>query len=93
MKGIKGLYFFAYCSDYQRNFTDVGLEFESAPLGDGVKRAMWQLSLAMLFKMVITIFTFGIKVSVLILFYLHTRCWSVLWYNGQYLCIQESTVI
>ncbi|XP_067946446.1 H(+)/Cl(-) exchange transporter 4-like [Watersipora subatra] len=34
----------------------------SAPIGPGMKTALWQLSLALLFKIVITIFTFGIKV-------------------------------
>ena len=33
-----------------------------ADAGDGVKRAVWQLILAMIFKAIITIFTFGIKV-------------------------------
>lgn len=36
--------------------------FKSAPLGPGVIAALWQLALALIFKMVITIFTFGIKV-------------------------------
>jgi len=35
----------------------------SAPAGDGVKRALWQLFLAMVFKGIITIFTFGMKVT------------------------------
>jgi len=35
----------------------------SSPIGDGIKAAMWKLSLALLFKVVITIFTFGIKVG------------------------------
>ena len=50
--------------DYQRNYTDLNAndEFTSAPIGDGVKTAMWQLSLAVIFKMLITVFTFGIKV-------------------------------
>jgi chloride channel 3/4/5 len=30
--------------------------------GDGVKRAIWQLVLALLFKGIITVFTFGMKV-------------------------------
>ena len=33
--------------------------------GDGVKRALWQLSLAMVFKGLITVFTFGMKVRIL----------------------------
>ncbi|ELU04325.1 hypothetical protein CAPTEDRAFT_175229 [Capitella teleta] len=48
--------------DYQRNLTDVNEAFKSSPLGPGVVAAMWQLALALIFKMVITIFTFGIKV-------------------------------
>ena len=31
--------------------------------GSGVKRALWQLILAMIFKAIITVFTFGIKVN------------------------------
>ena len=49
-------------SDYNRNLTDITTEFESAPLGDGVKTALWQLALALIFKGAITVFTFGIKV-------------------------------
>lgn len=33
------------------------------PAGPGVYTAMWQLALALVFKIVITIFTFGMKVS------------------------------
>jgi hypothetical protein len=33
------------------------------PAGVGVYTAMWQLALALIFKIVITIFTFGMKVS------------------------------
>jgi len=29
----------------------------------GVKKALWQLILAMIFKAIITVFTFGIKVN------------------------------
>ena len=50
-------------SDYQRNLTDVNEAFKSAPLGPGVVAAIWQLVLALIFKMLITIFTFGIKAS------------------------------
>ncbi len=50
-------------SDYNRNLTDATSEFMSAPLGSGVVNSMWQLSLALIFKMIITVFTFGIKVS------------------------------
>jgi len=33
-----------------------------AKAGDGVIKAVWQLTLAMIFKAIITVFTFGIKV-------------------------------
>lgn len=33
------------------------------PAGPGVYTAMWQLALALVFKIVITIFTFGMKVN------------------------------
>ena len=33
-----------------------------AEAGPGVRKAIWQLILAMIFKAIITIFTFGIKV-------------------------------
>ncbi|XP_014672883.1 PREDICTED: H(+)/Cl(-) exchange transporter 3-like [Priapulus caudatus] len=48
--------------DYNRNFTNVNHGSESAESGHGVTRALWQLSLALVFKLLITIFTFGIKV-------------------------------
>lgn len=32
-------------------------------MGDGVYEALWKLALAMFFKAIITVFTFGIKVS------------------------------
>jgi chloride channel 3/4/5 len=51
------------CSDYVRNVTDVNSEVVSAPLNTRAVNAIWQLTLALIFKMVITIFTFGIKVS------------------------------
>lgn len=52
------------CSDYYHNGTDYSIaDIESAPLGVGVKKALWQLALALLFKGAITVFTFGIKVS------------------------------
>lgn len=49
-----------------QNLTDITLgngERPSAPMGDGLKTAVWQLVIALIFKSVITIFTFGIKVS------------------------------
>jgi chloride channel 3/4/5 len=51
----------AFCN-YKGNFTDVSSEVVSAPLGPDAISAIWQLSLALVFKMVVTIFTFGIKV-------------------------------
>lgn len=36
----------------------------SAEAGNGVIKAVWQLILAMIFKAVITVFTFGIKVNI-----------------------------
>ena len=50
-------------SDYQRNLTDARSYMSSTYVGDGVKRALWQLSLAMVFKGLITVFTFGMKVG------------------------------
>ncbi|XP_052793749.1 H(+)/Cl(-) exchange transporter 4-like isoform X2 [Mya arenaria] len=47
---------------YQRNFTDPQAYTSNAPVGEGVRRALWQLFLAMVFKGIITIFTFGMKV-------------------------------
>jgi len=52
-------------SDYQRNFTDPQAYMSSTYIGDGVKRAIWQMVLALLFKGVITVFTFGMKVTCL----------------------------
>ncbi|XP_026331883.1 H(+)/Cl(-) exchange transporter 5 isoform X2 [Hyposmocoma kahamanoa] len=48
--------------DYNRNFTDVNMAIERATAGPGVYRAMWLLFLALVLKLVMTIFTFGIKV-------------------------------
>ncbi|XP_031357157.1 H(+)/Cl(-) exchange transporter 5 isoform X2 [Photinus pyralis] len=47
--------------DYNRNFTDVN-SIEIAAAGDGVYRAVWLLILALVFKLIMTIFTFGMKV-------------------------------
>lgn len=49
-------------SDYYRNFTDVNAAVEKAAAGPGVYRAMWLLVLALGVKLVMTIFTFGMKV-------------------------------
>jgi chloride channel 3/4/5 len=50
-------------SDYNRNFTDVNSAIEIAAAGPGVYNAIWLLVLALVFKLVGTIFTFGIKVQ------------------------------
>lgn len=49
------------CSDYNRNFTDVNSAIEIAAAGPGVYKAVWLLVLALVFKLVATIFTFGFK--------------------------------
>ena len=56
-------YLFVIFSQYNRSFTNTSTAFESVPLGYGVQKAMWLLALALVFKLVITIFTFGIKVG------------------------------
>ncbi|KAG0444991.1 hypothetical protein HPB47_005966, partial [Ixodes persulcatus] len=48
--------------DYRRNFTNVNNHIDVAEAGPGVYTSLWQLSLALVFKLLITIFTFGIKV-------------------------------
>lgn len=48
-------------SDYNRNFTDVNSAIEIAAAGPGVYTAVWLLVLALVFKLVATIFTFGFK--------------------------------
>lgn len=61
---------FCYCffklffssSDYNRNFTVVNSAIEIAAAGPGVHRALWLLFLALVLKLIMTIFTFGIKV-------------------------------
>lgn len=49
-------------SDYNRNFTDVKKTIEIAAAGPGVYKAIWLLTLALVMKLVMTIFTFGMKV-------------------------------
>ena len=65
------LHFFSQCGitnqeglcDYtNRNFTNANDDVMIAEAGPGVYTAMWQLSLALVFKLVVTVFTFGIKV-------------------------------
>ncbi|RWS17995.1 H(+)/Cl(-) exchange transporter 3-like isoform X1 [Dinothrombium tinctorium] len=49
--------------DYNRNFTTVNKKlFAIAEAGPGVYKSLWLLILAVIFKFVITVFTFGIKV-------------------------------
>ncbi|XP_048488458.1 H(+)/Cl(-) exchange transporter 5 isoform X3 [Plutella xylostella] len=48
--------------DYNRNFTDVNKAIEKAAAGPGVYQAVWLLMLALVMKLVMTVFTFGIKV-------------------------------
>ncbi|XP_048005014.1 H(+)/Cl(-) exchange transporter 5 isoform X1 [Leguminivora glycinivorella] len=48
--------------DYNRNFTDVNKAIEKAAAGPGVYQAIWLLFLALVVKLVMTVFTFGIKV-------------------------------
>lgn len=58
-------------SDYQYNTTatdETSSDVISAPLGPDAINAIWLLSLALVFKMIITIFTFGLKVRREILF-------------------------
>lgn len=49
-------------SDYNRNFTDVNSAIEIAAAGPGVYQAIWLLILAFIVYLVLTIFTFGMKV-------------------------------
>ena len=51
-----------FCSDYNRNFTNVNSAIGLAAAGPGVYTAIWLLLLALIFKFIVTIFTFGIKV-------------------------------
>ncbi|XP_068620030.1 H(+)/Cl(-) exchange transporter 3 isoform X3 [Battus philenor] len=48
--------------DYNRNFTHVNSAIEKAAAGPGVYHAIWLLLLALVLKLVMTVFTFGIKV-------------------------------
>lgn len=51
-------------SDYKSQITSAkaNTDIESGSLGDGIHSAVWQLVLALIFKLVITVFTFGMKV-------------------------------
>ncbi|OQR66649.1 H(+)/Cl(-) exchange transporter 3-like [Tropilaelaps mercedesae] len=48
--------------DYKRNFTDATARIDIAEAGPGVYEALWQLAIGFIFKLVITVFTFGVKV-------------------------------
>lgn len=56
------LNFFFFFSDYNRNFTDVNSAIEIAAAGPGVIKAIWLLTLAFVVYLILTIFTFGMKV-------------------------------
>ncbi|XP_061164575.1 H(+)/Cl(-) exchange transporter 3-like isoform X1 [Saccostrea echinata] len=49
-------------SSYLLNTTSIKILTSSTELGDGVYKALWMLALALIFKGIITIFTFGIKI-------------------------------
>ena len=51
-----------FCSDYNRNFTNVNSAIESAAAEPGVYKAVWLLVLTLILKLIMTIFTFGMKV-------------------------------
>lgn len=43
--------------------TGVGNSLADRPAGEGLYTALWQLALALVFKMMITVITFGMKVG------------------------------
>ncbi|XP_061164571.1 H(+)/Cl(-) exchange transporter 4-like isoform X2 [Saccostrea echinata] len=49
-------------SSHQLNETSLKTMTSSTEIGDGVEKALWMLALALIFKGIITIFTFGIKI-------------------------------
>lgn len=60
---IQKITFFIFVhSDYNRNFTDVNSAIEIAAAGPGVYRAIWLLIMAFIVYLILTIFTFGMKV-------------------------------
>lgn len=63
-KGIKCVKLFTciFPSDYNRNFTDVKSAIEIAAAGPGVYQAVWLLLIALVLKLGMTVFTFGMKV-------------------------------
>jgi len=54
--------FHLFYSDYDRQYVNADTHIEIAKAGEGVYSAIWLLLLALVFKFVVTIFTFGIKV-------------------------------
>ncbi|KAB7504952.1 H(+)/Cl(-) exchange transporter 3 [Armadillidium nasatum] len=60
--GTSQLILMLFSHDYQRNYTNVNTAIEIAAAGPGVFKALWLLALALIFKCVATVFTFGIKV-------------------------------
>ena len=55
------------CDYVNRNFTNANDAVSIAEAGPGVYQAMWKLSLALVFKLVVTVFTFGIKGNVVVI--------------------------
>ncbi len=52
----------SYLCNYQRNFTRSNEKILPADAGEGVKKAMWQLFLALIVQIVLMVFTIGTKV-------------------------------
>lgn len=52
-----------FYSDYNRSGLDPSEQYKDAKAGPLVYKAMWQLSVALLIKAILTIFTFGMKVT------------------------------
>lgn len=50
-------------SDYERNVTSQFAFWSSAVAHPGVHAALWKLFLALIFKIIMMIFTIGIRVS------------------------------
>lgn len=48
--------------DYKRHYAQANAQIEIAEASSGVYSAIWLLLLALIFKFIVTIFTFGIKV-------------------------------
>ncbi|KAF0313157.1 H(+)/Cl(-) exchange transporter 3 [Amphibalanus amphitrite] len=48
--------------DYKRNFSSMSQAIETSEAGPGVYTALWQLAIVFVFKFLVTIFTFGMKI-------------------------------